>query len=163
MGHHHEDPKIVFSIVTCSDTRSKEEDSAGAALEELIAAKGWTCVNRVVVKDDRATIAQAIIDADTPEVDIVLTCGGTGLSLRDVTPEATRDVCDREVPGIAEGMRAYSMKITDRAMLSRATCGQRGTTLVINLPGSEKAARENWAGIENVLGHAVSMMRGGGH
>ena len=161
--HHHEELKLVFAIVTCSDTRSKDQDSAGAALEELIAAKGWECVSRVVVKDERETIANAIIEADQPNVDIVLTCGGTGLSLRDVTPEATRDVCDREVPGIAEGMRAYSMKITDRAMLSRATCGQRGTTLVINLPGSEKAARENWAGIENVLGHAVQMMRGGGH
>lgn len=155
--------QITFAIVTCSDTRSIQEDTAGAALEQLIAAKGWTCASRVVVKDDRESIAAAIIEADAPGVDVVLTCGGTGLSLRDVTPEATRDVCDREVPGIAEGMRAYSMRFTDRAMLSRATVGQRGTTLVVNLPGSEKAARENWQAIEGVLGHAVSMMAGGGH
>lgn len=155
--------QITFAIVTCSDTRSIQEDTAGAALEQLIAAKGWTCASRVVVKDDRESIAAAIIEADAPGVDVVLTCGGTGLSLRDVTPEATRDVCDREVPGIAEGMRAYSMRFTDRAMLSRATVGQRGTTLVVNLPGSEKAARENWQAIEGVLGHAVSMMSGGGH
>lgn len=154
---------ITFAIVTCSDTRSLAEDTAGAALEELIGAQGWTVASHVVVTDDRATIADAIVKADTPEVDVILTCGGTGLSLRDVTPEATRDVCDREVPGIAEGMRAYSMQITNRAMLSRAIAAQRGTTLVVNLPGSEKAARENWSGIEGILEHAVGMMAGGGH
>ncbi|MGN0046863.1 MAG: molybdenum cofactor biosynthesis protein B [Eggerthellaceae bacterium] len=155
--------KITFAIVTCSDTRSLAEDSAGAALESLIQDRGWRVASHVVVPDDRTTIAQAIVEADTPEVDVILTCGGTGLSLRDVTPEATRDVCDREVPGIAEGMRAYSLAITNRAMLSRAIAAQRGTTLVINLPGSEKAARENWAGVEGVLEHAVGMMAGGGH
>ena len=108
----------------------------------------------------RAAIVRA---ADEEKVDVVLTCGGTGLSLRDVTPEATRDVCEREVPGIAEGMRAHSLAITPRAMLSRALCMQRGTTLVINLPGSKKAAQENWDGIVEVLPHAVSMMHGGGH
>ena len=150
-AHKHEDPKPTFAIITCSDTRSEKEG-------------GWTCVERVVVKDDRATIAENIARlADRPEVDVVLTCGGSGLSPRDVTPEATRDVCEREVPGIAEGMRAYSMSITPRAMLSRAICMQRGSTIVINLPGSEKAARENWAGVADVLPHAVSMMAGGGH
>ena len=117
-----------------------------------------------MVKDEREDIACAIAKAaDDPCVDVVLTCGGTGLSPRDVTPEATRDVCDREVPGIAEGMRAYSLRITPRAMLSRALCMQRGTTLVINLPGSKKAACENWDGVVEVLPHAVSMMAGCGH
>ncbi len=162
--HHHDEPTVTFAIVTCSDTRDISQDSAGAALEGFIAERGWNCAGRVVVKDERADIATAIASAaDKEEVDVVLTCGGSGLSLRDVTPEATRDVCDREVPGIAEGMRAYSMQFTPRAMLSRATCMQRGRTLVINLPGSEKAARENWAGIADVLPHAVSMMAGGGH
>lgn len=163
-GHKHEEPKPTFAIITCSDTRSEKEDTAGAALEELIAERGWACVERVVVKDDRPTIAENIARlADNPQVDVVLTCGGSGLSPRDVTPEATRDVCEREVPGIAEGMRAYSMQFTPRAMLSRAICMQRGNTLVINMPGSEKAARENWAGVADVLPHAVSMMAGGGH
>jgi molybdenum cofactor synthesis domain-containing protein len=140
------------------------EDSAGAALEGLIAAKSWECASHVVVKDERALIAAAIVDAvDTLKVDVVLTCGGSGLSLRDVTPEATCDVCDRNVPGIAEAMRAYSLAITPFAMLSRALCMQRGRTLVINLPGSEKAARENWAGLVDALPHAVSMMAGSGH
>ena len=162
--HHHEEPKPVFAIVTCSDTRSKAEDTAGAALEELIAERGWSCIERTVVTDDRPIIAAEIARlADIDEVDVVLTCGGSGLSLRDVTPEATADVCDRYVPGIAEGMRAYSMQFTNRAMLSRAVCMQRGRTIVINLPGSLKAARENWAGIADVLPHTVSMMAGGGH
>ena len=162
--HKHSEPKPTFTIVTCSDTRSPKEDTAGAALESLIAERGWACVERVVVKDDRETIGAEIARlADIPGVDVVLTCGGSGLSPRDVTPEATRDVCEREVPGIAEGMRAYSMAFTPRAMLSRALCMQRGDTLVINLPGSEKAARENWAGVADVLPHAVSMMAGGGH
>ena len=155
---------LKLAIVTCSDTRSIEQDTAGAALEQLIADNGWECASRVIVKDERPDIAAAIVEAcDTIDADIVLTCGGSGLSLRDVTPEATMDVCDRNVPGIAEAMRAYSLKITPHAMLSRAMCMQRGRHLVVNLPGSEKAARENWEGIKPALPHAVSMMAGEGH
>lgn len=118
----------------------------------------------VVTTDERSLIAQAIVSAcGRFEADVVITCGGTGLSPRDVTPEATEDVCDRPVPGIAEGMRAYSMKFTNRAMLSRAMCMQRGKTLVINFPGSEKAVRENWEAVNEVLEHALAMMDGQGH
>lgn len=155
---------ITFAIITCSDTRSMKEDTAGAALESLIAEAGWTCESHVVVRDERADISAAIVAAcDEVDADVVLTCGGSGLSLRDVTPEATMDVCERNVPGIAEAMRAYSLAITPNAMLSRALCMQRGRHLVINLPGSEKAARENWAGIAGALAHAVKMSQGGGH
>lgn len=155
---------LTFAIITCSDTRSMKEDTAGAALEGLIADNGWTCKSHVVVKDERADISAAIVAAcDELDVDIVLTCGGSGLSLRDVTPEATMDVCERNVPGIAEAMRAHSLAITPYAMLSRALCMQRGRHLVINLPGSEKAARENWDGIAKALPHAAKMMAGGGH
>ena len=142
---------LKFAIVTCSDTRTIEEDTAGAALESLIAENGWECASRVVEACDQ-------IDAD-----IVLTCGGSGLSLRDVTPEATQDVCERNVPGIAEAMRAHSLAITPFAMLSRALCMQRGRHIVINFPGSEKAARENWDGVVAALPHAAKMMAGGGH
>ena len=143
---------LTFAIITCSDTRSMKEDTAGAALEGLIAENGWECKSHVVVKDERADISAAIVAAcDELDVDIVLTCGGSGLSLRDVTPEATMDVCERNVPGIAEAMRAHSLAITPYAMLSRALCMQRGRHLVINLPGSEKAARENWDGIVKAL------------
>ena len=156
--------ELKFAIVTCSDTRSIEEDTAGAALESLIAEQGWECASRVIVRDERADIADAIVAAcDTIDADIVLTCGGSGLSLRDVTPEATQDVCERNVPGIAEAMRAHSLAITPFAMLSRALCMQRGRHIVINLPGSEKAARENWDGIVAALPHAAKMMAGGGH
>ena len=144
-----------FAIITCSDTRGMKEDTAGAALEELIAAQGWECASHVVVKDDRAEISSQIVHAaDDLGVDVVLTCGGSGLSLRDVTPEATMDVCERNVPGIAEAMRAHSLAITPYAMLSR---------LVINLPGSKKAAVENWEGVLPALPHAISMMAGEGH
>ncbi len=153
-----------FAIITCSDTRDLASDEAGQALEALIAAEGWECKSHVLVKDDRASIAEAIVAAaDDIKADVVLTCGGSGLSLRDVTPEATQDVCERNVPGIAEAMRAHSLQITPFAMLSRALCMQRGRTLVINLPGSTKAAKENWEGIVSALPHAVSMMAGAGH
>lgn len=156
---------IKFAIITCSDTRSIEEDTAGAALEELIRENnGWSVTSHVIVKDERAAIAAAIVEAcDTAKVNICITCGGSGLSLRDVTPEATADVCERNVPGIAEAMRAYSCKITGRAMLSRAVCMQRGSTLVVNFPGSLKAARENWMGIYEQFEHAIQMTAGAGH
>ncbi len=164
MGESYEPMKIRFAIITCSDTRTIEQDTAGAALAGLIAEQGWICESHVIVKDEIEQISLAIVEAaDDLDVDIILTCGGSGLSLRDVTPEATRAVCEREVPGIAEGMRAHSMQITPRAMLSRAIAAQRGRTLVINFPGSEKAARENWEGVVGVLEHAAHMMAGEGH
>lgn len=155
---------MKFAIITCSDTRDFEQDTAGAALKDLIEAQGWQVHSHIVVPDERAEISAAIAQAaDEYKVDVVLTCGGTGLSLRDVTPEATQDVCDRNVPGIAEAMRSFSLTKTPRAMLSRALCMQRGATLVINLPGSERAARQNWEAVYEQLEHAVSMTAGAGH
>lgn len=154
---------IKFAIVTCSSTRSIEEDTAGQRLEELIGEQRWSTLSRVVVKDEVEAIADAIVAGCDEGADVVLTCGGSGLSLADVTPEATRKVCDREVPGIAEAMRAYSMSKTRRAMLSRAIAAQRGRVLVLNLPGSRKAAEENWEAVFDQLDHAVSMMAGEGH
>ena len=155
---------LRFAIITCSDTRSIEEDTAGMRLEELIGTNGWEVARHVVVKDERAQIAAAIVDAaDELKADIVLTGGGSGLSLRDVTPETTLEVCDREVPGLGEAMRAYSLTKTGRAMLSRATAGQRGRTLVVNLPGSKKAAEENFEAVYEQCEHAVHMMAGEGH
>ena len=160
--------ELKISIVTCSDTRDLAQ--AGAALEELIEAQGWTVASHVVARDDVSEIGDAIVEAaDECHANVVLTCGGTGLSMRDVTPEATRAVCDREVPGIAEAIRAYSMTKTRRAMLSRAICMQRhfsniiSHTLVVNFPGSTKAARESWEAIADQLEHAAQMTAGGGH
>lgn len=153
-----------FAIITCSDTRKIEQDTAGAALRSLVEEQGWQVVSHVVLKDDRAGISDQIVHAaDDLDADVILTCGGSGLSLRDVAPEATMDVCDRNVPGIAEAMRAYSMQITPYAALSRAVCMQRGRHLVLNLPGSEKAARENWQAVVGILPHAMKMTAGGGH
>lgn len=155
---------LTFAIITCSDTRTLGQDMAGDAIERAIDEKGWACKTHMLVRDEKMHIAEGIRHcADDLGVDVVVTCGGTGLSPRDVTPDATRDVCERDVPGIAEGMRAHSMTYTPRAMLSRAVCMQRGSTLVINLPGSTKAATENWEGVVEVLPHAVSMMAGCGH
>lgn len=157
---------LSIGILTCSDTRSRgeAEDTAGPALAALVEARGWRVDSYRIEADDRDYIALAIVEmADRQGVDVVLTCGGTGLGPRDVTPEATRDVCPRSVPGIAEAIRAGSLAVTRRAMLSRAVAAQRGTTLVINLPGSEKAARESFGFIADQLEHAVAMAAGGGH
>lgn len=155
---------LRFAIITCSDTRTIEEDTAGMRLEELIRANGWEVASHVIVKDEASQIGSAIVTAaDELKADIVLTCGGSGLSLRDVTPETTLAVCDREVPGIGEAMRAYSMTKTGRAMLSRATAAQRGRCLVVNLPGSKKAAEENFEAVYGQFEHAVHMMAGEGH
>jgi len=155
--------KVRITIITCSSSRSLAEDTAGAALEERIRAAGLEVQGHIVVKDDRHAIGEAIVAAADSGADIVLTCGGSGLSALDVTPEATADVCDRNVPGIAEAMRAESLKITGRAMLSRAVAMQRGSTLVINLPGSRKAAIECFDAISAQFEHAVEMSVGGGH
>ena len=141
---------IKFAIITCSDTRTLETDEAGQKLEQLIAEQGWECVRRVVEMDERPFIAGALIDAcDNTDADIVLTCGGSGLSLRDVTPEATRDVADREVPGIAEAMRAHSVAITPFAMLSRAICPARAHA-------HDQPFRQRYGGHRELGGHRGS-------
>jgi molybdenum cofactor synthesis domain-containing protein len=158
--------EIRIGVLTCSDTRSRgeAEDTAGKALIELIEARGWLVVAYHVCPDDEECIAASLMDmADREEADVVFTCGGTGLGPRDVTPEATRAVSDREVPGIAEYLRSASFKVTKRAMLSRGIAAQRGSTLIVNLPGSEKAARESFDFLADQVEHAVEMAAGGGH
>lgn len=158
--------KLRIGILTCSDTRSRGEavDTAGPALKALAEERGWQVDAYRIEPDDRDYIARAIVEmADRQGIDVVFTCGGTGLGPRDVTPEATRDVCPRDVPGIAEAIRAGSLAVTRRAMLSRAVAAQRGTTLVINLPGSEKAARESFGFVADQIEHAALMAAGGGH
>ena len=154
---------LKLSIITCSDTRSIEEDSAGARLKELIEDAGHEVLDHIIIKDDKDSIKSNIKAQIDAGADIVLTCGGTGLSPRDVTPDVTLEVCDREVPGFGEAMRAYSLQITGRAMLSRATAGQIGNSLVINFPGSRKAAQENWEAVAGQFEHAIEMAHGGGH
>ena len=150
-------------ILTVSDAGSRGErvDTSGAAIRELIEGVGGEIACYAVVPDERDEIASTLREwCDGGEVDLVLTTGGTGLAARDVTPEATLDVAERLAPGIAEAMRAVGMRITPMAMLSRAVAVLRGSTLIVNLPGSEKGVRESLGAIIEVLPHAVQLLRG---
>jgi molybdenum cofactor synthesis domain-containing protein len=155
---------LRIGVITTSDTRTEAEDTAGRAIMALAEARGWQIAGYRLCRDERDCISAAIVRlADIEHADVVFTCGGTGLGPRDVTPEATLDAADREAPGIAEFLRAESLKVTKRAMLSRAVAAVRGRTLIINVPGSEKAARESFGFVADQLEHAVEMMAGGGH
>lgn len=154
---------IRVGILTTSDrgSRGEREDTSALAIRELLASVGATVVRYEVVPDEREAISGRLRAwADSGEVDLILTTGGTGLAPRDVTPEATRDILDREAPGIAEAMRAEGLRHTPMAMLSRATAGARGACLIINLPGSEKGARESLSAVLPALPHAVELLRG---
>ena len=157
--------KYRASVLTISDKgyAGQREDLSGPELERLLIEAGFTVVNREILPDERERVATALKElCDSKSVDLVLTTGGTGLSPRDITPEATRDVIERNVPGIPEAMRAESLKITDMAMLSSGIAGIRGRTLIINMPGSPKAARECFDIIRTVLNHAMETMTGRG-
>ena len=148
-------------VLTVSDRVAvgARDDAGGSALCELLEAAGAVLVSRAVVPDEREPISAAL-RVMVADAEVVLTTGGTGLGPRDVTPEATRAVLDREAPGIAEALRHASLAITPFAMLSRATAGLVGPTLVVNLPGNPKAVREEWAVLAPVLAHAVATTRG---
>jgi molybdopterin adenylyltransferase len=152
---------LRFGILTLSDRSAKGEraDASGPALRDLIHAQDWLVTKQEILPDDESAIRAALVEwADSGEVDIILTTGGTGFSLRDVTPEATRAVIQREAPGLAETMRAESLKKTPHAMLSRAIAGIRRRALIINLPGSPRGAVENLQTILPVLPHAVQLL-----
>ena len=151
------------AIITASDSgyRGEREDKSGPAIREILEKEGYEVVAMELLPDDRAMLAGKMQEiADSGKADLILTTGGTGFSQRDVTPEATEEVIERRVPGIPEAMRAYSMTITKRAMLSRATAGIRGTTLIINLPGSPKAVRESLEYIIGALDHGMEILSG---
>ena len=152
---------IRFGILTLSDrsARGERADGSGPALAELVLARGWSVTEQKILPDDEAAIRAALTEwADSGRFDIILTTGGTGFAPRDVTPEATRAVIQRDAPGLAEVMRAESLKKTPHAMLSRAAAGIRGRTLIINLPGSPKGALENLQVVLPVLPHAVQLL-----
>lgn len=152
---------IRFAIMTVSDrsARGERADASGPALAQLIEAQGWSVVRQLVLPDEEYQIRANLISwVDSGELDVILTTGGTGFSPRDVTPEATRAVIEREAPGLAEAMRLASLKITSHAMLSRIVTGIRKRVLIINLPGSPKGAVENLEVIVPVLPHAVQLL-----
>ncbi len=148
------------AVVTVSDGVSEgtREDASGDLLAELLAGEGYEVARRVV-PDERDAIADAIVEL-AEEAVVVLTTGGTGVAPRDVTPEATRDVLERDAPGIAEAIRADSITKTPHALLSRGLAGVRGQALVVNLPGSPGGCRDGFAVLRPALGHAVSLLAG---
>ncbi len=151
-------------VITVSDRASQGvyADEAGPAVCELLSAHGYNVMGTAIVPDEMAAIEQAIRDAAAKGVALLVTSGGTGLSSRDVTPEATANVCERMVPGLGEAMRAASAKITPFAWLSRATAGTLGRTLVLNVSGSPKAATENLEAVLVPLAHALKTLRATG-
>jgi molybdenum cofactor synthesis domain-containing protein len=151
------------AILTISDkgSRGEREDKSGAAIREIVEEMGGDVIRHDVVPDERDTIEDAL-KSMAHSAELVLTTGGTGLAPRDVTPEATRAVIDKEIPGIAEAMRQKSLEIVPTAMLSRAVAGARGHTLIINLPGSPKAVRECLSFIRPAIPHALELLCGEG-
>lgn len=153
----------LSGILTVSDrgalgTRS---DDSGEAAREMLEAAGYAVIRREIVPDEPAGIREALVRwADVDRLALIVTSGGTGLSPRDVTPQATREILDYEVPGMAEAMRAAGLSKTPHAMLSRALAGVRGTCLILNLPGSPKAVRENLETVLPALRHALDKLAG---
>ena len=152
---------LRFGIITVSDrsARGERADASGPALQDAVAEQGWLVIRQEVVPDDLSPLRDTLVEwSDSGMYDVILTTGGTGFSPRDVTPEATAAAMDREAPGLAEAMRAVSLKVTPHAMLSRAKAGIRGRTLIVNLPGSPKGALENFQVVTPVLPHAVQLL-----
>jgi molybdopterin adenylyltransferase len=156
---------VKAAVLTVSDgvARGERQDESGTILEELLSGEGYDVVRRVV-PDERSEVAEAIEEL-TDDVELVLTTGGTGVAARDVTPEATASVLERQVPGIAEALRADAARRTPHGLLSRGVAGVRGRALVVNLPGSPGGCRDGFAVLREAIPHAVRLLAGeqGGH
>lgn len=152
------------AIITLSDKgyEGKRDDLTGPKLKEYIELKGnYQVTKYILIKDDIDMLQQNIIKiCDNNMADLILTNGGTGFSKRDITPEATKEIIHKEIPGLSEFMRMESSKITKKAILSRGVCGIRGNSIIINLPGSPKGAVENLSFIIDVLDHGIEILRG---
>ncbi len=152
--------KTVVLTISDSAARGEREDISGPTVVAALATIKAQVVQTEIIPDERPLIAERLrYFADEVLVDLIITTGGTGFSSRDITPEATLDILDREARGLAELMRAESLKITPLASLSRAVCGIRNHTLIINLPGSVRGAKENLAAVLRLLPHAISLLK----
>ena len=154
---------LTVQIITVSDRcfRGEREDGSGPALAAYLKQAGYAVLPPILVPDEAEQIKAALIAAADSDAALILTTGGTGFAPRDVTPEATLAVVEKQVPGIPEAMRAASMRITPRGMLSRAVAGIRGRSLIVNLPGSPKAALENLEPVLGAISHGLKMLREG--
>ena len=153
------------AVITVSDKgyRGQREDTSGPNLCRLLEERGYTVAYTAIVPDEKERIRQELIKcADTLDIALILTTGGTGFSPRDITPEATMEVVERPTPGIPEAMRTESMKITPKGCLSRSAAGIRRRSLIINLPGSKKASAENLLAVADPLSHGLEILRGEG-
>ncbi len=153
---------MKIGTLTISDrgARGEYEDRSGPLMAQIINSDTpWQITQQAIIPDDFETIVVTLINWCDANFDLILTSGGTGFSQRDITPEATRRVIEREAPGIAETLRAESLKITRHAMLSRAVAGIRGQTLIVNLPGNPKAVRENLQILLPILPHALDLLQ----
>ena len=150
-------------VITVSDRsfRGERPDGSGPVVRQLLEEAGYQVGEVVIVPDEQPLIEKALIKAAGEDIALIVTTGGTGFAPRDVTPEATLAVCQRLTPGIPEAMRTVSMAITPRGCLSRAAAGIRDRSLIVNLPGSPKAARENLQAVLDPIGHGLQMLRGG--
>ena len=146
--------------ISTSGFQGEREDTSGQAIKEVLEPQGYQVVRYEIVSDDEDVIAGRLAEwADASDVDLIVTTGGTGLGPRDVTPEACLSIIDKEVPGLAEAMRANTLQFTPMAMLSRSMAGIRGRTLIITLPGSTKGVRECLNVVDHVLPHAMELLR----
>lgn len=158
-----EDRPFTAAVITLSDkgAAGERKDESGPLIKEMMEKEGYDVIEQLLLPDSKPVLQHHLMRlADQRQVNVIFTTGGTGFSERDITPEATIAVCDRMAPGIAEAMRAYSLNITKRAMLSRAVSGIRKKTLIINLPGSPKAVKESLEYILPALGHGIGILRG---
>ena len=158
--------KYTAAVITVSDmgSRGLRQDTSGPAVRAMLEEAGFYVAHTAILPDEMEQISAELRDcADRRRIDLIVTTGGTGLSPRDVTPEATRAVLEREIPAIPVAMWMEGLKVTPRAMLSRAVAGIRGSSLLLNLPGSEKAARENLAAVIGALEHGLHMIAAEGH
>jgi molybdenum cofactor synthesis domain-containing protein len=156
---------VRVGVLTISDAGSRGEraDASGDAIAAWVAARGHALAVRTLVPDDTVAITSQLCTwADGDTIDLILTTGGTGLTARDVTPEATRAALDREAPGLAEALRSVAYPTFHRAALSRGVAGVRGSTLIVNLPGSPGGVRDGLAVLDGLVEHAVALVRGSG-
>lgn len=153
--------KVAIICMSDKGFQREREDLSTKVIEEIMLKKGYSVIEKILIPDEKEIIKEKLINiCDNNIANLILTTGGTGFSKRDVTPEATEEIIERRTPGISEAIRNYSMEITKRAMLSRATSGIRKDTLIINLPGSPKAVRESLEYIVDELKHGLEILLG---